>query len=131
MLTTSSAKTNTQPKHFHFKAPKIIQKKHSQSQAPTTTTTQHSSPCQSVFRLATWNCSGIRDKEDRLLRWMSRENVDVCCVTETWLHPDKALPQSCRAISAMFSFTTNSSISESLSRSSILTPNERFSHFLQ
>ena len=126
MLTTPSAETNPQPKHFHFKAhPKIINKKHTQSQASSTTqhsspcqsayklanpqakhfhfkahskiikkkhtqsqtstTTQHASPCQSAFKLATWNCSGIRDKEDRLLRWMSRESVDVCCITETWL----------------------------------------------
>lgn len=78
-----------QPKHFQLSS--------------ITNSVVNPSPRRDRFRLAAWNCSGIRDKEDRLLRWMAREEVDMCCVTETWLHPDKALPQSCRAISAMCS----------------------------
>jgi exonuclease III len=40
------------------------------------------------LRIATWNVNSIRAREERLLRWLERNQPDVMCLQERSSWPD-------------------------------------------
>lgn len=48
-----------------------------------------------------WNATGLMPNLDRVVRKMEEKDILLCFVTETWLHPERAIPAVCRETSAV------------------------------
>ncbi len=51
-----------------------------------------------MLKFMVWNCSGLLNNVDRLVRFMRREKIHVAFITETWLHPDRHIPSICEFV---------------------------------
>ena len=48
-----------------------------------------------------WNATGLMPNLDRVIRRMETEDILLGFITETWLHPERAIPKVCRDTSAV------------------------------